>query len=364
MSVGQGVFTPELRFKWVKGFVGTDPEDGSVECGDGTIYPLEVTLDQLAEIMYRVKFAEFTSSTFKPDLPYVGHGVATGPNTPRVQHAVGSGAFSENYRMSGYWCLDSTNIEVEMGVYEDFEPSDYALNFLGEAYTSDVYADFTASWFGYPESLTFRDISENERGLWVPHVEGKFSNWNNQGAMESLGYTYAIMAYTPGLSGYDLDQFKTAFTWYSRSHAGALDDPPPLNIPWISDLSYPGDVIYEQLEVCVQFNGNVAVVGDIENIHHPDNRFFVGMHVSGSMASDFYAFSTAIDFFGTDTLISSPATYKMVLSASSITIPIYRRYSDLNEPTGELEHSATEWWPYAKDNPAVPVWDTATGAKL
>ena len=54
----------EPRVKYVKGWHttdGTDPGDGSaVECGEGTAYPLEVTVDQLAEIFYRVKDATWS----------------------------------------------------------------------------------------------------------------------------------------------------------------------------------------------------------------------------------------------------------------------------------------------------------------
>lgn len=63
------VFTGEYRFEWVKGWLtgGTDPMDGSVEVGDDTDYPLKVTLDELAEIFYRVKDGAISgSSTYGP----------------------------------------------------------------------------------------------------------------------------------------------------------------------------------------------------------------------------------------------------------------------------------------------------------
>jgi hypothetical protein len=58
------VSTPSLRFSFVKGWLtgGTDPADGSVECGEGTAYPLKVTRDQLAELFYRVRDARFSGS--------------------------------------------------------------------------------------------------------------------------------------------------------------------------------------------------------------------------------------------------------------------------------------------------------------
>jgi len=59
------VHTAMTRFTFVKGWLtgGTDPADGSVECGHGTAFPMEVTLDQVAEIFYRVKDAWFTGGS-------------------------------------------------------------------------------------------------------------------------------------------------------------------------------------------------------------------------------------------------------------------------------------------------------------
>lgn len=357
--MGVAVTTPMLRFQFVKGQVtsGT-PDAGFVACCDGTAFPMEVRVDQLAEIMYQVKFATFTSSTFRPNISGVGAGVAIGDQSPRVQY---DGTIGDNYRMSGYWCLDSLDIEVESGVFNDFIPSDYALGFLGDSYSSDVYADSTTAWFGYPEQLSFRDISDDERGLWMPHVDGKFSNWNNQGEPESIGYSFSLQTtFTSLLSGYDLDRFKTAFTWYSRSHSGILDDQPGLNIPWISDESFFPDVVYEQLEVCVQFNGQVAVVGDMDDLYNSANKFFIGMHASGSMASDSIAFSTNENFFG-GSLTATSAKYRMSLNSGAIDIPIYTDSDDL---TGMMEHSAIEWWPYAKRGTDDPFWNHLTGARI
>ena len=60
-----GIYTNDLRFAFVNGWLtgGTDPADGSVECGPGTAFPMEVTLDQVAEIFYRVKDAWFTGGS-------------------------------------------------------------------------------------------------------------------------------------------------------------------------------------------------------------------------------------------------------------------------------------------------------------
>lgn len=58
-----GVSIVEPRVKYVKGWLtgGTDPEDGSVECGAGTEYPMMVSLDEMCEIFYRVRDGWFTA---------------------------------------------------------------------------------------------------------------------------------------------------------------------------------------------------------------------------------------------------------------------------------------------------------------
>jgi len=55
--MGTQINTIESRIKFVK--------KESADVGDGTDFPMLVTLDQLAEIMYRVRDAWFTAGSFK-----------------------------------------------------------------------------------------------------------------------------------------------------------------------------------------------------------------------------------------------------------------------------------------------------------
>jgi len=58
---------PHVQFRqgWLTG--GTDPADGSVEVGDGTDYPLEVTVAQMEAINYRVKQVEVDSASLETE---------------------------------------------------------------------------------------------------------------------------------------------------------------------------------------------------------------------------------------------------------------------------------------------------------
>jgi hypothetical protein len=117
--MSQGVFTRLKRVEFVKGWLtgGTDPADGSVECGDRTAYPLKVTPDQLAEILYRVKDAKL------------------------------SGALTRNYFFA------SVSIEVTT----DNMPADYYSGTSSDVIVQRSYADM-----GVPPTNL-----EGERSIWV-----------------------------------------------------------------------------------------------------------------------------------------------------------------------------------------------------
>ena len=340
----KGVHTTDFRCQFVQGYIGSG---SGVECGDQTLFPLEVTLDQLAEIMYRVKFAEFTSSTLT--IPFfLDSGVTSGVNTPRVQYSLGTG--EDNYRMSGYWSFDDTS--------EGLPATAFSLDYLGDLYTEKI----AGVYYSFPRRFIerdFRDIGDNEYGLWIPYGDGYFPDWNRVKDMESVAEYY--FGIDSSIHGYDLDGFKNAFSWFSSSTAGD-GFPPDINIPWFRDISYTEEQgqPYETLSICVEFSGRVAVVGDMSNFFDPANRFFIEMLVTGGS----YAFPST---FSSGPIDASPtgAFYTIRLKAdgsNDISIPLAWYHFPTFE--GEIIHEATEWWPYAKEDPATPVWNSDTGAKL
>jgi hypothetical protein len=57
--------------------------------------------------------------------------------------------------------------------------------------------------------------------------------------------------------------------------------------------------------------------------------------------------------------------YILRLESGDATCQVYFAADAWSEESGlDFIHEATEWWPYAKDSPAVAVWDAGTGAKL
>jgi hypothetical protein len=57
--------------------------------------------------------------------------------------------------------------------------------------------------------------------------------------------------------------------------------------------------------------------------------------------------------------------YILRLESGDATCQVYFAADAWSEESGlDFIHEATEWWPYAKDSPAVAVWDAGTGALL
>ena len=307
-----GVYTISHRVTFV--------EKTALQVGDYTNFPMEVTLDQLAEIMYRVKYAEFTSSS----LAVAGNfdtGVSSGVNTPRVQYSTGS--LSDNYRMSGYWTYDDTA--------EGLPAYAFALDYLGSLYT-----ETTSSYSDYD----IRDIASDERGMWLPEVAGEYPDWN--------------IVTNISTGGRSCEGFRNAFSWFSQGTSGDIN-PPDINIPWVVVDNGFGDV-YETFLVDLQFTGRVGVVGDMEDFFNPTNQFFIEMLFYG----DIDAPCTITSGVLTGSLSSTAATFTLGLSSGDLSIPLGSNLT----LTGDIKCAATEWWPYAKNDPATAVWNTGTGAAL
>jgi len=109
---------PHVKFKqgWLTG--GTDPANGSVECGDGTAYPLEVTVAQMEAINYRIRQVEVDSCSLETSYSGTTYeyyfNPPSLPQDPINQYAA-SGDF-EVYYYDGRAVLASTEALVESSV--------------------------------------------------------------------------------------------------------------------------------------------------------------------------------------------------------------------------------------------------------
>lgn len=131
----------EPRVKFIKGYAGSGtPPEGSVNVGVGTEYPILVTQDQLAEIMYRVKDAKIIQGSTVQTDTYDGE---TFISSVSIVAGAPAEQLASDPVLRGY---------AARFTYAEPTP------LLGEFYpTGDVF---------------YRDILDDERGLWLPPFSG------------------------------------------------------------------------------------------------------------------------------------------------------------------------------------------------
>lgn len=354
-----GVHTPELRFRFV--------EKSLSEVGDGTIFPMEVTRDQLAEIMYRVRDARWESgystqtvnvTNYEPPeednfFTSILSFTADSPDTEKVQWWI-------DYTDSAY---TRRGFVTTADLVSPAVPMDeYSVTYFSETAYLDVGG---TAGIGSSHSMAYREAIQ-ERALWANAFADVDSTKQSHYLAEE-----AVDDFHPNPQ----DEFKTGFSIISSSWIeGDRVLPPPIYCAYNSfeDSAFPGFFPYYGARVHLIFSGDVAWVDDDEsgNPFSGGNRLFIG--VDFSIYNSFEtalgpAFSTNLGSMGSAS--SKLADLKLKLSGTDnyITAAIYGNTDSgwgTNTPTStDWIFEATEWWPYAKDSPAVPVWDTGTGLK-
>ena len=349
---GQGVFTPELRFQWVKGQVtsGT-PDGGFVACGDGTGFPMEVTLDQLAEIMYRVRYAWMLEGSYSasfdldPEDPAGFANIAyyapkVAPPTDKMLQLFGSDPY---FRLEmGYF---TSSGEGEEGIVLDNEDA-----YFGVEYTEEI----DEGSFYYIAHV--RDIIDNERGMWV------FPNTSTGHPRINLPAEFRCgMSYFIG----DPDKDGTPQTQPASTDEGpgAFDGHSPCG--FYEDAFGASNF---SIDLDVSFSGLVAYTGTTPL--DTGGRIFIGMRFAVRGIDRFEV--PRFILHTNPSVLTSPVDSELKFTlrlhdSTEISCPLFRPDDDsyLTSTSGEdwvLE--ARSWWPYAKDSPALPVWNTETGAKL
>ena len=145
--MANAVYTRIKRFEFVNGWMtgGTDPEDGSVECGDGTAFPMEVTLDQVAEIFYRVKDAWITEGQVDWEVSnYAVMMRASGAPTNRSLEIDGVTYQKRGYTILGAYPYNGPTYDAGIGNY-------------------------------------YSDIADNENGMWK-------DAWNNPDHVDAFSF--------------------------------------------------------------------------------------------------------------------------------------------------------------------------------
>lgn len=287
--MGSRVTTPNLRFEFV--------EKTAAECGDGTAFPMEVTLDQVAEIFYRVKDAWFTGGSASWKVGIFGStqtlNASTSAPTNRSLEIDGV-----TYQKRGYTILDA-----------------YPYN--GATYDAGI-------------GNYYSDIADNENGLWK-------DAWNDPDHVDAFSFEQD-----------DPNSIQTGDpNWWGMASAGAFAKVyrgkrvAVVKLDPTDELYAVTNKFYLEIEM-YWFDYGVLPFGGSTNIYDSQGGFG--------------------DFSSRAVLICN---YILRLQTGDATCPVYfDALGSTNETGTDFIQEPQEWFPYAKNNPAVPVWDFETGAKL
>lgn len=289
MSVA--VLTPHLRFNLV------DMTDTPYEVGDGTAFPMQVTLAQIEEIFYRVKDAWFTGGEITysvATVPQTFSAPSTAP-TNRTLQIDSSTSQSRGYSLEGPHIYNGPEYDAGNGV-------------------------------------NFSDIGDKEYAMWA-------DVWNlSDQCVDAFRYDADDPASLQGGDSAwfgDRDTFAGAFVKVFRGNRVAVIKADPSH-----GFFNPANQFYLEIEFCYYDYGLLPFAGSTR-LESP----FVGDIGSG----------TAMNL----------CNYVIQLSDSNCSCPFYFSSAGSTDQTGsDFIHQAYEWWPYAKNSPAVPVWGDTTGLKL
>ena len=325
--MAQGVYTRNKRFTFVK--------KTAEEVGDGTDFPMLVTLDQLAEIMYRVKDAWFTAGSAVRTLTYdYGEGEVTttlrtapqGTPTAQLVNTINTqnNPFGTNYSYARAYHISNHYSSGDTVPFHSYFDAEYSLY--------DYYK--------------FRDCN-NELGIWFPEygVLGGDIGYNN--------YSYLDNGFRCGFS-----HFVESFTSYF-----GLEPPPSgfYTITTIDTSTGQIDSTYGD-SANVHFTGEVAYVGDSPT--SPTAEIYVGLKASIGAVLFNTIETSSVAPNGSPNYDTGGKLVLGLAGGDSVSCKLYSEEYNQYDSVSDFVLQAQEWWPYAKDSPAVPVWDSATGAKL
>lgn len=279
------------------------------DVGDGTEWPLEVTLDQLAEILYRVKDAAFDSGGL------ISFDTGSGTTTLFIDYPP-----DENSQR--YFSDEITGDIMQSARGYFAESAAIAAPF------SDYFGDAYTPSYGATEA---RDIGDNERGIWVPPEEVTWGTEAPEGALNhspvgwgtAFSHLFSSYAFTTG-----------SFTGYGLYTDGPSSPNPSLSLSTFMEVAWVGTDILDS-----------------------STRYFLKV-----LFRVFFEADEVITSIDTGT---SAGNLNFQLSIDVLTIPLYvTAYGATISAAidSDFTISAFQWWPYAK--PGGDVWDTATGEKL
>ncbi len=317
------------RFEFVK------KEDSEV--GAGTDFPLLATLDNVAEIFYRVKDM----------MPYSGYVSGTdGSTTHKVELLTPPSSLPA--RVGGYYPSSGEEYMWKRGyaAYYDLVwplPADY----FGEPYDVEVFYDY-----GLGSVLTerFADVGDNEHALWVCYDE------------EASGYPPVL----DGITAFDFEMEQVLFIGTSN----------PVGHGWEFSSVTPGPTtqVWNDGLLFVAIGKRVAWVDDdgSGNPISPGNRIYI----EAQCKFEHYAYGLDISTRSADFVSPGPEElgvgidFKLELASGVILrCPFYIESGLYSSYGGDgLLFKALQWWPYKKpaegNAGSQDAWNPDDGTKL
>ena len=362
------------RVKFIKGWEtgGTDPEDGSVECGDGTAYPLEVTVEQLEAIFHGVKDSKVTDGAFTHDASF-GDPLVPYFQTLTMSSDDPADAFGES--ADEYYTLRSYCTFIG-GVSPDVPMSNYGSDLLGDTYylqassvggvssaplaVRDAVAEF-ALRLNYDRLIYGPETITSPLGHFdVGYKEDDFDNF-----YEYILPYYNLKFIIANHESYGAGSFKTGFSLISEASGVATS-----GYRMTGDGSDDGTPNYGEGAINIAFTGRVAFI-DVAgngNPFDPTNRLFVGMEISIIGYDGYFAphASTNLDGLAPSGVYNATTTVELNFGTSgvlAVSCPLYISvdYSVINIVPFVIK--ATKWWPYAKED-GTPMYSETTGLPL
>jgi len=331
--MSKGVFTRMKRIRFIKEteFISITSFSG---VGPNTPYPVKVTREQLSEILYQVKRSTLTGGSVDATT-YSGLTIGlTGVASPENLWYTSTNNKSGGSR--GYAFPNVPDTFLGLGV--DSLPPDI---------NSYFESNYSISYEDYPSIPIYE--AKNEYAIWHPVLAGTYPSIFGTGLV--TGFTNGITV--ESIVDSSDDSTASPSDYYGFGYTGLSFDS--------GEGPSSGYTNFE----CTFYN--TAVYKDIDgsgNPFSPSNEIYLGVEA---------VLTAFVDPEGTFDLFHSRSwdtgggydevfNLRLELKDSEVIIPMFSR--EIPDSYSDLILTATEWWPYAKDSPAVPVWDADTGLKL
>jgi hypothetical protein len=232
-------------------------------------------------------------------------------------------------------------------------------------YSNTYFGDYYTYTDGFGEYVKIREAIQ-ERALWAARENPPDTFAVGFYDMEIPTYFLWYFIYPPQYlnSG---GSFRTGFSYAAQDPFSTGIDGYPYGI---SDYTFAGGS-----SAYLDFSGQVAWV-DVNNSGNPfdpANRIFIGLIFAQGNDPVIISTLNSTDIATSVYTSANPLGVNFELELAGgvvVSCPLYW-FMSFDPSTGASIFSATnfrlkatKWWPYAKDSPAVPVWDTNTGLKI